>query len=97
MKTAITNDDNSISHELEIDEDDFLKIKVGAVLHFDDVLFFRKDVVQVLLDEKDRRIRELTEVLTKVQQDVNWMTNEGKLLNRFVFDYIDKALNPPKP
>jgi hypothetical protein len=30
--------------------------------------------------------------LKKAQQDVNWMTNSGKMLNRFVFDYIDEAI-----
>lgn len=108
MKTSITNDDNSISHELEIDEDDFLKIKVGSVLHFDDVLFFRKDVVQVLLDEKDRRIRELEEALTNAKEVLQWhldksipfrSVDQSDFFNNTAnaIEQSDAALNPPKP
>ncbi len=44
--------------------------------------------VSALKEQRD----ELLKVLKKVQQDINWMTNEDKLLSRFVFDYVDKAI-----
>jgi len=43
-------------------------------------------------DDLVRKNKALREALVKVQQDINWMTNEGKLLQRFVFEYIDDAL-----
>ena len=35
---------------------------------------------------------ELLKVLLKVQEDLNWMTNSNKLLNRFVFNYVDETI-----
>jgi hypothetical protein len=35
---------------------------------------------------------ELLEALKRVRQDINWMLNNGKLLNEFVFEYIDETL-----
>ena len=35
---------------------------------------------------------EMLKVLLKVQEDVNWMTNSNKLLNRFVFNYVDETI-----
>ena len=38
------------------------------------------------------RERGLREALERSQQDINWMLNNQKLLNAFVFNYIDEAL-----
>jgi hypothetical protein len=35
---------------------------------------------------------EMLKVLLKVQEDLNWMTNSNKLLNRFVFNYVDETI-----
>lgn len=40
-----------------------------------------------------KRVEELEAALTKAQKDINWMCNEGKVLNRFVFNYLDEAIN----
>lgn len=35
---------------------------------------------------------DLLEALIKARKDINWMINEKKHLNGFVFDYIDAAI-----
>mgnify|MGYP000256458595 CR=1 FL=1 len=32
------------------------------------------------------------EALTKAEEDINWMINSGKMLNRWVFRYVDDAI-----
>ena len=41
---------------------------------------------------QQKRIEDLGAVVQRTIEDVNWMINSGQLLNRFVFDYLDKAL-----
>ena len=41
---------------------------------------------------QQKRIEDLEAVVQRAIEDVNWMINSGQLLNRFVFDYLDKAL-----
>lgn len=36
---------------------------------------------------------QMLEALVKAQEDINWMINSGQLLNRFVFDYLDTAID----
>ena len=45
-------------------------------------------------EAQQKRIDTLEAALTRAQQDINWMINEEKFLNQFVFDYIEAALNP---
>jgi predicted DNA-binding protein (UPF0251 family) len=40
----------------------------------------------------DGEIQPLVEALNKAEQDINWMMNNGKLLNPECFEYLDKAL-----
>ena len=44
--------------------------------------------IEQLKEQRD----ELLEALNKAQQDINWMLNEQKFLNAFVFDYIETAI-----
>lgn len=39
-----------------------------------------------------KREAQLREALEKAREDFNWMLNNAKPLNSFVFDYIDAAL-----
>ena len=34
----------------------------------------------------------LVDALNQAQGDINWMLNNGRFLNPYIFDYIDKAL-----
>ena len=45
-----------------------------------------------IIEYQRARIAELEDVVHRAIEDVNWMINSGQLLNRFVFDYLDKAL-----
>ena len=45
-----------------------------------------------IIEAQQKRIEELEQVVHRAIEDVNWMINSGQLLNRFVFDYLDKAV-----
>ena len=55
--------------------------EVGSHPWGDTVAYVRADIVD-----------ELRAALEKAREDINWMLNNAKPLNSFVFDYIDAAL-----
>ncbi len=49
------------------------------------------------MTSQENTIKELYSALERARQDINWMLNNQKFLNDFVFDYIDEALNKHQP
>lgn len=47
-------------------------------------------VDHVVMTEREKK---LVEALKRVRGDINWMLNEQKFLNGFVFDYLDEAID----
>lgn len=47
------------------------------------------NIANKAIEERDR----LMEALIEARKDINWMLNERRFLNGFVFNYIDKALS----
>ncbi len=56
----------------------------GELVYFDD---HAAEIARLRAEADALRI-----VIKRAWEDVNWMTNEGKLLNRDCFDYLDAAM-----
>jgi len=57
-----------------------------------DLQYVRADCIVKLERQRD----ELLAALTKAREDINWMLNNEKFLNGFVFDYINAAIDSVK-
>lgn len=55
-----------------------------------------KHIDQIIKIAVYKRTTHLEETLRQAQQDINWMLNNQKFLNGFVFDYIEDALKETK-
>ena len=52
------------------------------------VLGKKHECAECVLEERDKALK----VLERVRQDINWMLNNERLLNAFVFNYLHKFL-----
>lgn len=69
-----------------------LKTGVMSMNKKETLELFDKLIQETKESIKEDHLKLAVETLKKVREDINWMMNEQKLLNPFVFKYLDETL-----
>jgi hypothetical protein len=86
--SAVTEADFEEEHEARLAAQATIAIQSARI----DELILQGSILQAQNDRLKEVNQMLVEALNKVSEDLNWMHNSKRLLNPFVFDYVDEAL-----